>query len=225
MSLSTQVLDELDFTKGLLPAIVQHSENGTVLMLGYMNREALEATLARGRVVFFSRSKHRLWEKGETSGNALEVAEVRADCDRDALLIAARPQGPTCHLGTASCFGESAPTDSEPLKFLSALEAIISERLSVRPHDSYTARLVAGGTKRIAQKVGEEGLELALAAAAGTNDEVVAEAADLLYHLLVLLKTRALALDRVIEALRLRHAARSGSGQEAAGSGNATPGA
>jgi phosphoribosyl-ATP pyrophosphohydrolase/phosphoribosyl-AMP cyclohydrolase len=209
MTLSIQDLENLDFSKngGLLPAVVQHADNALVLMLGYMTREALETTLARGRVVFFSRSKERLWEKGETSGHTLEVVNVRADCDRDALLVTARPLGPSCHLGIASCFGDGDPTPGTPLKFLSDLEAIIVERMSIRPHHSYTARLVAGGVNRIAQKVGEEGVEVALAAAGGTDQEVVAEAADLLYHLLVLLKARGLGLEGVVGALRLRHAA------------------
>jgi len=207
MSLSPQELGELDFTKGLLPAIVQHADSGVVLMLGYMNREALAASLECGRVVFFSRSKGRLWEKGEGSGHALEVVGVKPDCDRDALLVTARPLGPTCHLGAASCFGDGVLVGDTSLKFLSVLETIISERMSVRPNDSYTARLVAGGIRRIAQKVGEEGLEVALAAAGGSDEEVIAESADLLYHLLVLLKARGLRLDRVIGALRLRHEA------------------
>jgi phosphoribosyl-ATP pyrophosphohydrolase/phosphoribosyl-AMP cyclohydrolase len=216
MSLSVQHLEELDFGKGggLLPVVVQHADTGAVLMLGYMNREALDESLARGRAVFFSRTKARLWEKGETSGHALEVVAVQADCDKDALLVTARPLGPTCHLGTESCFGgalpagEAAMGSGAQLRFLSELEAIVAERMSVRPHDSYTARLVAGGIKRIAQKVGEEGLEVSLAAAAGSDEEVVAEAADLVYHLLVLLQARGLRLERVVRALRVRHAAR-----------------
>jgi len=205
MNLSTQDLASLDFSQGLLPAIVQHADNGAVLMLGYMSREALEATLERGRVVFFSRSKARLWEKGETSGHTLELLGIKVDCDRDALLITARPRGPTCHLGTASCFGDGEPNAATSLDFLTHLEAIIGDRLRVRPDDSYTARLAASGIKRIAQKVGEEGLEVALAATAGTAGEVLAEAGDLLYHLLLLLKARGLTLGQVISVLRLRH--------------------
>jgi phosphoribosyl-AMP cyclohydrolase / phosphoribosyl-ATP pyrophosphohydrolase len=207
MTVCAQNLDELDFEKGagLLPAIVQHAGTGAVLMLGYMSRESLEASLARGRVVFYSRSKDRLWEKGESSGHALEIVAIKADCDQDTLLIKARPLGPTCHLGTASCFGDSAPPDGMPLRFLSELEAIIADRMIVRPHDSYTARLIAGGTARIAQKVGEEALEVAIAAVGGHDNEVLAEAADLLYHLLVLLKARGLNLEQVVEALRTRH--------------------
>jgi phosphoribosyl-ATP pyrophosphohydrolase/phosphoribosyl-AMP cyclohydrolase len=202
-------IEGLDFSKGagLLPAIVQHAGSGAVLMLGYMNRDALRASLMRRRVVFFSRSRQRLWEKGATSGQVLELAHIRADCDRDALLATAWPRGPVCHFGTASCFGE-ARTRGEALAFLDTLARVIGERMAARPEGSYTARLVAGGAKRVAQKVGEEGLEVALAGAGGSDAEVVAEAADLLYHLLVLLRVRGLPLERVIGELRARHAAR-----------------
>jgi len=201
-------VERLDFAKGdgLLPAIVQHAATGAVLMLGYMNPQALRETLTRRRVVFFSRSKQRLWEKGETSGHCLELAQIRADCDRDTLLVTAWPRGPACHLGTATCFGDEALTAAEPLAFLAALEGIIAQRIAERPEGSYTARLVAQGPKRLAQKVGEEGLEVALAAAAETDDKVVAEVADLLYHLLVLLKSRGLPLERVVAELQSRHA-------------------
>jgi len=201
-------LERLDFAKGegLLPAIVQHAVSGAVLMLGYMNREALSETLTRRRVVFFSRSQQRLWEKGETSGHRLELAQIRADCDRDTLLVTAWPHGPACHLGTATCFGDEALTAAERLAFLAALEAIIAQRIAERPEGSYTARLFAEGPKRLAQKVGEEGLEVALAAAAETDDELIAESADLLFHLLVLLKSRGLPLERVVAALQSRHA-------------------
>jgi phosphoribosyl-AMP cyclohydrolase / phosphoribosyl-ATP pyrophosphohydrolase len=203
-------LDRLDFTKGdgLIPAVIQHAGTGAVLMIGYVNREALEATLTRGRVVFFSRSKGRLWEKGETSGHALEVAEIHADCDRDALLVSVWPQGPVCHLGSANCFGRE-PNTTEQLAFLGELEHVIGERMAARLPGSYTARLVASGMRRIAQKVSEEGLEVALAAAAGTDGEVVAEASDLFYHVLVLLKARGLNLKRVLAELRARHEARN----------------
>lgn len=193
---------EIDFAKsgGLVPAIVQHADSGAVLMLGYMNAEALRETVARKRVVFFSRSRQALWEKGETSGHTLDFVSVRADCDRDTLLIAARPRGPVCHTGTDTCFG------NEPATFLGQLEAIIEQRISERPDGSYTARLYAQGPKRIAQKVGEEGLEVALAAAAETDDKVVAESADLLFHLLVLLRSRGIAFDKVVAELAARHA-------------------
>jgi len=201
-------LEGLDFGSdaGLMPAIVQHAGSGAVLMLGYMNREALRASLTRQRVVFFSRSRQRLWEKGETSGHVLQLAQIRADCDRDALLVSAWPHGPVCHLGTASCFGDAARTAAEQLAFLDTLGEVIGARLTARPEGSYTARLAAAGVTRVAQKVGEEGLEVALAGAGGSDAEVVAEAADLLYHVLVLLRVRGLPLERVIGELRARHA-------------------
>jgi phosphoribosyl-ATP pyrophosphohydrolase/phosphoribosyl-AMP cyclohydrolase len=200
--------DELDWSKsgGLLPAIVQDAESGAVLMLGYMNREALAATQSSGRVTFWSRSKQRLWTKGETSGHFLQVRDMAADCDADTLLILATPHGPVCHLGTRSCFGESPPQAAAGrIGFLATLEGVIAERLSTRPEGSYTAKLMAEGTRRIAQKVGEEGLELALASVAQPDDEVVAEAADLVYHLMLLLKARHLSLPRVVAELEARH--------------------
>ena len=196
----------LDFekTNGLLPAIVQ-DPGGAVLMLGYMNREALLETFARGRVVFFSRSRRRLWEKGETSGNTLDLVSVRPDCDADALLVTARARGPVCHLGTATCFGEQAPPAAR-LRFLGELESVIAQRIADRPEGSYTARLYARGVKRMAQKVGEEGLEVALAAVAETDEKLIGESADLIYHLLLLLKSRGLSLERVAVELASRHA-------------------
>jgi phosphoribosyl-ATP pyrophosphohydrolase/phosphoribosyl-AMP cyclohydrolase len=194
---------DVDFSKssdGLVPAIVQHADTGAVLMLGYMNAEALRETLARQRVVFFSRSRQTLWEKGETSGNTLDFVSVRTDCDKDTLLVAARPRGPVCHTGTVTCFG------NEPATFLGQLEAVIEQRISDRPDGSYTSRLFAQGPKRIAQKVGEEGLEVALAAAVETDDKVVAESADLVFHLLVLLRSRGIPFDHVIAELASRHA-------------------
>ncbi len=198
----------LDFTKGdgLLPAIVQDAESGSVLMLGYMSRDALRETFERGHVVFFSRSKNRLWEKGETSGHTLELVEVRTDCDRDTLLVTARPHGPVCHIGTATCFGDEKVTHAERLAFFGALEEVIAHRIADRPEGSYTARLYAQGAKRIAQKVGEEGLEVALAAVAESDEKVIAESADLLFHLLVLLKSRGVSLERVARELEARHA-------------------
>ena len=201
----------LDFDKsgGLLPAVVQHAQGGAVLMLGYMNRDALRETLTRRRVVFFSRSRQCLWEKGETSCHTLELAGVRTDCDRDSLLVTAIPTGPVCHLGTATCFGDAAPATADRLAFLGALETVIAQRMADRPEGSYTARLYAQGPKRIAQKVGEEGLEVALAAVAETDDKLVAESADLLYHLLLLLKSRGLRLEHVLAELESRHAGRT----------------
>jgi len=201
-------VDSLDFDKmgGLLPAIVQHAETGAVLMLGYMTREALRETLIRRRAVFFSRSRQRLWQKGETSGHSLELIEVRADCDRDTLLVTALPAGPVCHLNTDSCFGDDSPAAAGRLAFLNALERVIAQRLADRPAGSYTARLHAEGPKRMAQKVGEEGLEVALAAVARSDPELIAESADLLYHLLLLLASRGLRLEHVVAELESRHA-------------------
>ena len=197
---------DLDFSKcaGLLPAIVQDVDSSAVLMLGYMNAAALRATLERGCVVFFSRSKDRLWEKGETSGNTLELVAVRADCDRDALLVRARARGPVCHLGTLSCFGDVF-AQASPFAFLAVLETVIERRITERPDGSYTANLIEQGIKRIAQKVGEEGLELALAGVSDTNERVIAEAADLLFHMMVLLKSRKLPLASVVTELAARH--------------------
>ena len=203
-------LQDLDWDKagGLLPAIVQHARSGRVLMLGYMNEAALAETLRRGRVVFFSRSRGELWLKGETSGNYLDLVQVTTDCDRDSLLVLAQPTGPTCHKGTESCFAEARRTDAERLAFLGLLEAVIEARIADKPEGSYTARLFAQGPSRLAQKVGEEGLETALAAVTRDDDGLRSEAADLLFHLLVLLKARGLSFADVIEELRSRHGAR-----------------
>ena len=203
-------IGSLDFAKsgGLLPAIIQDADSGAVLMLGYMDRAALDATLERGRVVFFSRERQRLWEKGETSGHSLELVEIRADCDADALLVTARPQGPVCHTGTRTCFGDAPVAAAERLGFLVALERIIEQRIAHKPEGSYTARLYSQGAKRLAQKIGEEGVELALAGAAEGDDKVIAEAADLMFHVLLLLKSRNVGFDRVVDELRSRHAAR-----------------
>ena len=202
-------LEKLDWSKsaGLLPAIVQDADSGAVLMLGYMNREALAQTQASGRVTFWSRSKRRLWTKGETSGNFLELRGIAADCDGDTLLILATPLGPACHLGTRTCFGETPPrAAAEKLAFLGTLERVIAQRIATRPQGSYTAKLAAEGMLRIAQKVGEEGLELALASVAQSDAEVIGEAADLLYHLLLLLQAKHLSLAQVVAELEARHA-------------------
>jgi phosphoribosyl-ATP pyrophosphohydrolase/phosphoribosyl-AMP cyclohydrolase len=208
--LSIADIDSLDFEKsgGLLPAVVQHADTGAVLMVGYMNQSALRETLSRQHVVFFSRSKQRLWEKGETSGHFLELDQIRTDCDRDALLVTARPLGPVCHEGTATCFGDEAVTRGERFAFLSALEGVIEKRIAESPQGSYTARLFAEGPRRIAQKVGEEGLEVALAAVVETDDKVISESADLLFHLLVLLRSRGLSFQSVVAELQSRHAAK-----------------
>jgi phosphoribosyl-AMP cyclohydrolase / phosphoribosyl-ATP pyrophosphohydrolase len=195
-----------DKSTGLLPAIVQDADSGAVLMLAYMNLEALAATRASGRVTFWSRSKQRLWTKGETSGNFLELRAIAADCDGDTLLILAKPLGPACHLGTPTCFGQTPPRPSaQQFAFLSKLEGVIAQRIDERPAGSYTAKLLAEGTRRIAQKVGEEGLELALASVAQSDAEVIFETADLLYHVLLLLKAKHLSLAQVIAELEARH--------------------
>jgi phosphoribosyl-AMP cyclohydrolase / phosphoribosyl-ATP pyrophosphohydrolase len=207
------VIDQakLDWDKGggLLPAIVQDADNGAVLMLGYMNREALAETLASNRVTFWSRSKQRLWTKGETSGNFLALRGIAVDCDGDTLLVLAEPEGPACHLGTRTCWGDSAPhSAAEKLAFLSKLEEVVKQRIVARPEGSYTTKLLAEGTRRIAQKVGEEGLELALAAVAQSDEEIIGEAADLLFHVMLLLQVKELSLAKVIAELELRHEGR-----------------
>jgi phosphoribosyl-ATP pyrophosphohydrolase/phosphoribosyl-AMP cyclohydrolase len=193
----------LDWEKsdGLLPAVVQHWRSGAILMLGYVNREALSQTLQSGKVTFFSRSKQRLWCKGETSGNYLEFKSAHPDCDADAILILAEPHGPTCHRGTASCFGDDAVP---ALSILSELEDLIIQRDSERPVDSYTTRLFESGIRRIAQKVGEEGIETALAAVAQDDTSIAAEAADLIYHLLILLRARGVGFGDVADVLKSR---------------------
>ncbi len=197
--------DTLDWTKmdGLIPAIAQDAATGEVRMLGYCNRDALEATLATKTVTFFSRSRGALWVKGATSGNRLELVDARGDCDQDAILLIVRPLGPTCHTGTDSCFGAEGPPGAG---FIAALGRTIADRATADPADSYTARLLALGIKRIAQKVGEEGVETALAAVAGDRAELESEAADLVYHLLVLLEASGSSLDQVVAELRRRHA-------------------
>jgi phosphoribosyl-ATP pyrophosphohydrolase/phosphoribosyl-AMP cyclohydrolase len=197
-----------DRQQGLLPAIVQHATSGAVLMLGYMNREALRASLERQRAVFYSRSRQQLWVKGETSGHTLELVDIRHDCDADALLVTALPAGPVCHLGTASCFGDEPVTAAERLAFIAELENIIAERIAGSPEGSYTATLYHSGVRHMAQKVGEEGLEVALAATGEGDEQLLGEAADLLFHLLVLLRSRGLGVQAVVEELRNRHASR-----------------
>ncbi len=183
---------------GLLPAIVQDADSRRVLMLGYMSREALVKTIESGQVTFYSRSKQRLWTKGESSGHVLTLVGLEVDCDNDTLLVQARPQGPTCHLGTVSCF-PNAPGD-----VLGDLDALIAKRAVDLPAGSYTTKLFESGIKRIAQKVGEEGLETALAAVVEDDDALLGEAADLLYHLIVLLRARGLDLNEVKRTLAMR---------------------
>ncbi|WP_027485644.1 bifunctional phosphoribosyl-AMP cyclohydrolase/phosphoribosyl-ATP diphosphatase HisIE [Rhodanobacter sp. OR87] len=208
MSDANADLSRLDWTKGggLLPAIVQHWLSGEVLMLGYMNAEALARTQASGQVTFFSRSKQRLWTKGESSGRVLALKSIRVDCDADTLLVQAEPHGPTCHTGTSSCFGDSAEV-RPPLGFLAELDALVAQRHAERPEGSYTTKLFNGGIRRMAQKVGEEGVETALAAVAQGDEELLGEAADLLFHLTVALRARGLSLTDVAGVLAARHRA------------------
>ena len=205
-------VERLDWQKsgGLLPAVAQDLRDGRVLMVGFVNREALLATLQNRRVTFWSRTRQCLWMKGESSGNHLELRHIAIDCDADTVLMQVVPAGPVCHLGTPPCFPEALPSDSEAIAFLASLEDIIAERMATRPEGSYTARLFAQGTTRIAQKVGEEGLEVALAADTADVPKVVAESADLLYHLLLLLKNQDLRLADVARELAARHADRAG---------------
>ena len=194
-------LQQLDWAKGggLLPVIVQDAANLRVLMLGYMNVEALAATRESGFVTFYSRSKQRLWKKGESSGHVLELVSIQADCDNDTLLVLAKPHGPTCHLQRDSCFPDA------PGGFLADLDALVRQREQQRPPDSYTTRLFESGIRRIAQKVGEEGVETALAAVAQDEAALLGESADLLFHLIVLLRSRGLALQDAVTVLQQRH--------------------
>lgn len=200
-------IDKLAWEKmgGLIPAIVQDSFDGRVLMQGFMDSDALEVTLETGKVAFWSRSRQKIWIKGETSGNTLDLVDIHPDCDGDSLLIRARPEGPTCHLGHDSCFDDEEGKVLPELAFLAQLESVIKQRNDDRPEGSYTTRLLDTGIKRIAQKVGEEGVETALAAVAGEDEELLNESADLLYHLLVLLCSRKLELGSLVEVLKLRH--------------------
>ncbi len=199
-------IETLDWDKnaGLIPAVIEDAVSGRVLMLAYMNRESLQKTLETKRVTFFSRSKGRLWTKGETSGHFLNLVDLAADCDKDTLLVTVNAEGPACHLGTTSCFGDL----QSRWQFLRDLEVLLASRKGADPATSYTASLYARGTKRIAQKVGEEGVETALAATVHDREELRNEAADLVYHLLVLLQAENLELADVIDILRERHAAR-----------------
>lgn len=190
-----------DKMNSLLPAMVQDAVSGKLLMQGYMNKAALEQTLTSGKVTFFSRSKQRLWQKGEVSGHTLDLVEVGSDCDHDALLVLAHPNGPTCHTGEESCWFTNDVSD---FTFLADLERRLAARKHADPESSYTARLYAKGIKRIAQKVGEEGVETALAATVHDKEELKNEAADLLYHLTVLLQASDMSLSDAIAVLRER---------------------
>lgn len=195
-------IDKLKFDgRGLIPAIVQDAATGAVLMQAYMNRESLEQTLAEGRACFYSRSRQALWVKGETSGNFLYVKEILADCDNDCLLVKALSAGPACHTGADTCWGEP----NRPAGFLSYLEDFLHRRRNDPPEESYTARLMAKGINKIAQKVGEEAVELVIEAKDSDDELFLGEAADLMYHYLVLLMAKGYGLDDVAEGLRGRH--------------------
>jgi phosphoribosyl-ATP pyrophosphohydrolase/phosphoribosyl-AMP cyclohydrolase len=198
-------MKNIDWQKnqGLIPAVVQDADTGKVLMLGYMNEASLEQTEAKGLVTFFSRSRNQLWTKGETSGNFLKFVSAEVDCDGDTFLIQARPQGPVCHEGTATCWGEGAES---PLAFLAKLSQVIDSRFAnPDAQSSYVAKLIAGGIDRMAQKVGEEAVETAIAS---KNEDLKAfegEAADLLFHLMVLVRAKGSSLAALSEVLRSRH--------------------
>ncbi len=189
---------------GLVPAIVQDFQSSQVLMMGYMNQDALAKTGETGQVTFFSRTKERLWTKGETSGNVLQLVNISLDCDNDTLLVRVNPIGPTCHTGTTTCWDGDAQEESQ-MVWLHQLEQLLAARKSADPDSSYTSSLYARGTKRISQKVGEEGVEVALAATSGDKAELVCESADLIYHLLVLLQDQGLSMNDVVNKLKERH--------------------
>ena len=189
---------------GLVPAIIQDNTTRNVLMLGYMNREAYEKTLATGKVTFWSRSRNCLWTKGETSGNFLNLVDIKVDCDNDTLLVRVNPTGPACHIGTDTCWGET--NDANPLLFLTELQDFINKRHEEMPEGSYTTPLFKDGLNRMAQKVGEEALEAVIEATNGTNDRLIYEASDMFYHLIVLLTSKGLRIEDIAKELKERHA-------------------
>ena len=195
----------IDFEKcgGLVPAVIQDAQTKNVLMLGYMNQEALDKTLETKKVTFWSRSRHCLWTKGETSGNFLHLVDIKVDCDNDTLLVKANPDGPTCHTGTDTCWGEV--NEQNPLLFLTELQDFINRRHEEMPEGSYTTKLFKDGINKIAQKVGEEALETVIEATNGTSEHLVYEASDLLYHLVVMLASKGLRIEQVAEELHKRH--------------------
>lgn len=195
----------IDFEKtgGLVPAIIQDAKTRNVLMLGYMNEEAYKKTLATKHVTFWSRSRNCLWTKGETSGNYLNLVSMKVDCDNDTLLVRALPDGPTCHTGTDTCWGED--NHDTPLAFLSELQDFIDRRHEEMPEGSYTTKLFKDGVNKMAQKLGEEALETVIEATNGSNDNLIYEASDMLYHLIVLLTSKGLRIEDVVEELHRRH--------------------
>lgn len=195
---------KLDFEKagGLIPAIIQDNQTSKVLMLGFMNEEAYQETIRTGKVTFFSRTKNRLWMKGETSGNYLQVVNIKIDCDNDTLLIQAIPHGPVCHTGSDTCFGE---TNSEDVLFLKYLQTFIETRRQEMPEGSYTTSLFTKGVNRMAQKVGEEAVETVIEATNGTEEGFIYEASDMIYHLIVLLTSKGLRIEDLARELKKRH--------------------
>jgi len=198
-------MTNIDFDKqgGLVPAIIQDPTTRKVLMLGYMNQEALDKTLSTGKVTFWSRSRNCLWTKGETSGNFLHLKSIKADCDNDTLLVEATPDGPTCHTGTDTCWGDT--NEASPLLFLEELQDFICQRHEQMPEGSYTTKLFSDGVNRMAQKLGEEALETVIEATNGSSDKLVYEASDMVYHLIVLLTSKGLRIEDVAAELRKRH--------------------
>ena len=194
----------LDFNKmnGLVPAIIQDAETAKVLMLGYMNQEAYDKTIKTGLVTFYSRTRQRLWTKGEESGNFLDVVSIKEDCDQDTLLIQVHPRGPVCHTGTDTCWGE---VNSEPVMFLKELQQFIQKRHEEMPEGSYTTSLFQSGINKMAQKVGEEAVETIIEATNGTNERLIYEGSDLLYHLIVMLTAKGLSLVDLARELEERH--------------------
>ncbi len=195
---------EIDFEKmgGLVPAIIQDADTAKVLMLGFMNREAYEKTLETGKVTFFSRTRQRLWTKGEESGNFLHLVSLSVDCDQDTLLIQARPEGPVCHTGTDTCWGEK---NERPVLFLQELQDFIRTRHTEMPEGSYTTSLFRSGVNKMAQKVGEEAVETVIEACNGTDDRLIYESADLIYHLIVLLTSKGYGIEDIARELKVRH--------------------
>lgn len=200
------LIEKINWEKvdGLVPAIVQDFQSSQVLMMGYMNQDALQKTADTEQVTFFSRTKERLWTKGETSGNVLRLVNMQLDCDNDTLLVKVNPIGPTCHLGNTTCW-DVDPQEESQMVWLHQLEQLLAARKDADPDSSYTASLYSRGTKRISQKVGEEGVEVALAATSGDKAELVCESADLIYHLLVLLQDQGLSMNDVVNKLKERH--------------------
>ena len=189
---------------GMIPAIVQDNDTNKVLMLGFMNEEAYEKTMQTGKVTFFSRTRNCLWTKGETSGNVLKVISVLVDCDNDTLLVKAHPTGPVCHTGADTCFGEK---NEEAIMFLKYLQNFIERRRQEMPEGSYTTSLFMKGINRMAQKVGEEAVETVIEATNGTDDRLIYEASDLIYHLIVLLTSKGMRIEDLAKELKKRHKA------------------